>query len=64
MKVPILSSERLRLRPLRRDDAPAMFAFAQDLEIAAMGLWEPLLTLDACSADIEATLTNEARSPH
>jgi [ribosomal protein S5]-alanine N-acetyltransferase len=59
MPVSQLWSERLQLRPMQPEDAQAMYAFASDPEIAAMGMWEPLKSLEACRADIEDMLTTE-----
>lgn len=41
LKMPVVESERLRLRPIRLDDAPAMFAYASDPEVLKYLWWEP-----------------------
>lgn len=43
--LPTLITERLTLRPLRRDDAVDMFAYASDPEMAHYTLWEAHRTL-------------------
>lgn len=40
-QVPLIQTERLILRPLRYSDAAAIFAYAQDPEVARHTLWEP-----------------------
>ena len=39
--LPVLESSRLVLRPLRRQDAKDIFAYASDPEVARYVLWEP-----------------------
>lgn len=38
---PVLHTERLTLRPLALDDAPAIFAYASDPEVSRYTAWEP-----------------------
>jgi ribosomal-protein-alanine N-acetyltransferase len=59
--LPTLKTERLILRKLRRNDAEDMFEYAQDAEIAFMGLWQPFRTLEDSIADIEQVLEGYAR---
>lgn len=54
--LPILKTERLILRPLRLDDAQDQFEYAQDDEIAAFGLWQPLKTLQENIDDVQEAL--------
>src|SRR5579884_421038 len=56
MPVPILETTRLRLRPLNMTDAPAMFAYGSDPEIARLGMWLPLANLAESEADIREVL--------
>lgn len=44
-RLPTLTTERLTLRPLRREDAADMFAYASDPEMAHYTLWEAHRTL-------------------
>jgi ribosomal-protein-alanine N-acetyltransferase len=43
---PELTTPRLRLRPLTVEDAPAIFAYASDPEVARFTLWPPHKSLD------------------
>src|SRR5688572_23694233 len=44
--IPTLETERLLLRPLTRDDAADIFAYAADPEVARTTTWLPHTTLD------------------
>lgn len=43
--LPVLETERLLLRPLRAEDAPAIFAYASNPNVSRFTLWEPHQTL-------------------
>lgn len=59
--LPTLETERLILRKLRLDDAQDMFEYAQDSEIARLGLWPPFHTLQDSVDDINAVLAAYTR---
>ena len=40
-RLPVLETDRLILRPVRRQDAKDIFAYASDPEVARYVLWEP-----------------------
>ncbi len=47
--LPILHTERLILRPIRRSDAKAMYEYTRDKEVARYVLWDPHRSLmDTC----------------
>jgi ribosomal-protein-alanine N-acetyltransferase len=50
--IELLETARLRLRPFQLDDASALFAYACDPEIARLGMWSPLTTLEECHEEI------------
>src|SRR5579862_1372476 len=52
MPIPTLSTDRLILRPLRREDSAAMFEFTQDEAVAWPGMWEPFPTFEACEEQV------------
>ena len=54
--IPVLETARLRLRPLRLEDAANVFAFASDPEIARLGMWPPSLSLEESRAEIQEIL--------
>ncbi|MCU0495792.1 MAG: GNAT family N-acetyltransferase [Anaerolineae bacterium] len=55
--LPSLTSERLLLRQLTLEDAADMFEYAQDPEIARLGLWPgPIKTLAESEADLRDVL--------
>ncbi|MEB3198425.1 MAG: GNAT family N-acetyltransferase [Candidatus Sericytochromatia bacterium] len=54
--MPTLTTPRLRLRPLTLEDAPAIFAYAQDPEVSRYTAWEPHRSL----ADSEAFIRDYA----
>jgi len=55
LDTPELSTERLRLRPLRPSDAAEMFAYRSDPEVARYQGWQPA-SLDQVSSFIEERL--------
>jgi [ribosomal protein S5]-alanine N-acetyltransferase len=50
---PEIETERLLLRKLSVADASDMYEYAQDVELAGLGLWKPLSTLEQCAADLQ-----------
>lgn len=46
LKMPILESERLILRPIQLEDAEAMFAYASDPEVLKYLWWEPHVSVE------------------
>ena len=59
--VPILETARLRLRPLRADDAADQHAYARDARVAEPGMWGLLPTLEENQRDLAETLERQAR---
>lgn len=43
---PVLQTPRLTLRPLSLEDAPSIFAYAQNPEVARYTMWEPHKSLE------------------
>jgi ribosomal-protein-alanine N-acetyltransferase len=58
--LPTLETERLILRKLTLDDAQDMFEYAQDTEIARLGLWDPFYVLQDSVNDINEALEGYA----
>ncbi len=54
--LPTLATERLLIRRLTMEDAQDMFEYAQDPEIAGLGLWLPQPTLEDSLQDLTETL--------
>jgi [ribosomal protein S5]-alanine N-acetyltransferase len=59
--LPTLETERLILRKLTLDDAQDMFEYAQDSEIARLGLWQPFYTLQDSIDDLNSVLEGYAQ---
>jgi [ribosomal protein S5]-alanine N-acetyltransferase len=59
--LPTLETDRLILRKLRLEDAEDMFEYAQDTEIARLGLWQPFYTLQDSIDDLNAVLEGYAQ---
>lgn len=59
--LPVIETERLRLRVLRLDDAADQHAYAREPEVAEPGMWEPLLALEENRQDLIETLERQAR---
>lgn len=59
--IPMLETCRLLLRPLRIEDAQDMLEYARDSEIAGLGLWPPLRTIEECVADLAEAIESCAR---
>lgn len=53
MSIPVITTERLFLRPLRIGDAADMYAYAQDELVARPGMWEPYESLEDCERHVE-----------
>lgn len=50
--VALVETARLRLRPFTLDDAPAIFAYAHDPELARLGMWPPSTSLEETRDEI------------
>lgn len=58
--LPVLETEHLLIRELRMSDAQDQLEYAQDDEIAALGLWLPQKTLQENINDIQETINHYA----
>lgn len=54
--VALIETARLRLRPFTLDDAPSIFAYARDPEIARLGMWPPSTSLEETRDEIVAII--------
>jgi ribosomal-protein-alanine N-acetyltransferase len=59
--ITLLETARLRLRPFTKDDAPAIFAYARDPEIARLGMWSPSTSLEETRDEIGAIIEGYQR---
>lgn len=59
--LPTLETPQLRLRPLRLDDAAAMYAYARDPEVADPGMWSPLCSMEESRQDLAQALEHYAQ---
>lgn len=58
--LPVLETERLLLRPLAKDDGPAVFAYSSDPEVARYTSWEPAQSLEEAQAWVDGRLERYA----
>jgi len=58
--LPVFETEHLLIRELRMSDAQDQLEYAQDDEIAALGLWLPQKTLQENINDIQETINHYA----
>jgi ribosomal-protein-alanine N-acetyltransferase len=61
--VPTLHTERLILRPWRREDAEDMFAYSSDPEVTRYAMWLPDATLEDTRKGIEEAIRRCAAEP-
>lgn len=54
--LPTLETERLLLRPLTSEDAPAVFAYSQDPEVARYTGWDPARSIGDAESFLQSVL--------